>query len=178
MGKSKGGSSKKEPVFLAVDAGDASALSSLLSTDVELHTRRNADGWTPLIAASYAGEISCIQILLNAGADVKAVCKDADGCVHYASAQGHAEAITLLAAAGAPLNSTDKDGETPLDVAQNGKIKKLLQKLIEAADAGDSGGATAQDGEDDGEGDGSEEEEAPAPRGFQPGRYKKKGSDE
>ena len=173
MGKSKVGSSKKEPVFLVIDEGDASVLSSLLSTDPEVHTKRNSDGWTPLIAASYAGDISCIQILLNAGADVKAVCKDADGCVHYAAAQGHADAITLLAAAGAPLSSSDRDGETPLDVAQNGKIKKLLQKLIEAADED----AAAQDGDNGGEDGGSEEEEAPAPRGFQPGRYKKKSNE-
>lgn len=180
--KNGGGAKKLDPVFAAIESGDASGLSALLAADSEAHTKRNADGWSPLIAASYAGDISCIDILLNAGADVRAVCKDSDGCLHYASAQGHVEAITRLAAAGCPLNKADNDGETPLDVAQNGKVKKLLEKLIEKADndgADNEGGVGAaagggRHGGDDEEDDDGDEGGPPQARGFAPGRYQKK----
>jgi ankyrin repeat protein len=174
--KNNGGKKVLDPIFAAIESGDASSLSALLAADSEAHTKRNADGWSPLIAASYAGDISCIDILLNAGADVRATCKDADSCIHYASAQGHLDAITRLAAAGCPLNKADNDGETPLDVAQNGKVKKLLEKLITEADNADEGGAAGGAGGGRCEEDDEDEDEGgpPQARGFAPGRYQKK----
>ena len=179
--KNGGGAKKLDAVFAAIENGDASGLSALLASDSEAHTKRNADGWSPLIAASYAGDMSCIDMLLNAGADVRAVCKDADGCLHYASAQGHLEAITRLASAGCPLNKADNDGETPLDVAQNGKVKKLLEKLIAEADnddadnsGGAAGGKNHAGGDDEEGGDEDDADGPPQARGFAPGRYQKK----
>lgn len=33
------------------------------------------DGWTPLIAAAYCGEAEIVEMLVKAGADVKAACR-------------------------------------------------------------------------------------------------------
>jgi ankyrin repeat protein len=48
------------------------ALPTFLVTDVEFHA---TDGWTPLIAAAYCGELDICAALLKAGASVKAACK-------------------------------------------------------------------------------------------------------
>lgn len=140
MKASKGG-----PIFAAIDEGDASAVSGILAADRAVLSSRNGDGWTPLIAASYAGEAAIVQLAISYGADVSSVCKDKDSAVHYAAAQGHGDIIELLAAAGAPLDAEDDDGETPKDVAKGKKIASLIQRLIDAREAG----ADDKDGEDD-----------------------------
>lgn len=111
------------------------------------------DGWTPLIAASYCGELDMVKLMIKLGADVKASCKvssgwdlgacmhasrpcrgltprmrplpmqDGDTALHYASAQGHMDIIQLLAKSGARLDAKDRDGETPYNVA--GKNMKV-----------------------------------------------------
>lgn len=149
---------KIDPVFAACESGDASALSTVLATDPGAITKKNSDGWTPLICAAYNGELGCVEMLLASGADARTACKDGDTAVHYASAQGHADVIAALARVkGVSLTALDNDGESPADVAQNGKIKKLLEKLIaerdEAEDADDGEG----DGDDDGEGEDAED---------------------
>jgi ankyrin repeat protein len=147
--------SKADPIFAACESGDASALSSLIATDPGSLTKKNSDGWTPLICAAFNGELGCVEMLLASGADARAACKDGDTAVHYASAQGHADVIAALARVkGVSLTALDNDGESPADVAQNGKIKKLLEKLIAERDEADD----ADDGAGDGEGDGEDED--------------------
>ena len=128
MGKKS--SSKKTPIFLAVDNDDKEEVAQLLRENSIIHTERNSDGWTPLMAAAFSGSTSCIEILIEAGANVSLICKDGDTAMHYASAQGYTDIITLLAKAGASLICLDNDGESPIDVAANGKVKKVIEKLI------------------------------------------------
>ena len=149
MGK-KGAKKQADELFAAVDEDNGAAVSALLDADPSKLEKTNADGWTPLIAAAYAGSAEVVDALLLRGANVAAVCADGDSAVHYASAQGHADVIRALAARGAKLEATDNDGETPCDVAQSKKIRTLLVALIKAAEKGGGGGG---DEEDDGEED-------------------------
>ena len=73
MGKKKGGVGKgKQPLFAAVDDEDVDALSSLLASGASLESR-NGDGWTPLIAAAYVGNVELVDVLLRGGADVREI---------------------------------------------------------------------------------------------------------
>ena len=148
MGK-KGAAGKhsREAMFVAVDEDDGAAVCALLDADPSKLEKANADGWTPLIAASYAGSAEVVGALLRRGANVAAVCKDGDSAVHYAAAQGHADVIRALAARGAKLEATDNDGETPCDVAQSKKIRTLLEALIKEAEKG--GGGEKEEGDED-----------------------------
>jgi ankyrin repeat protein len=128
MGKK--GSFKKSPIFAAVDNDDAEEVTILFGESPSVLAERNSDGWTPLISAAFSGSTSCVTKLIALGADVKAVCKDGDSAVHYASAQGYADLITILSKAGASLTLLDNDGESPIDVAANAKVKKVIEKLI------------------------------------------------
>jgi uncharacterized protein len=158
MGK-KGGS-KKSPIFIAVDNDDAEEVSILLSETPALLTERNNDGWTPLIAAAFSGSTSCIQKLIESGADVKAVCKDGDSALHYASAQGYGDIISILAKSGASLTLLDNDGESPMDVAANPKLKKLIEKLIkEEAEKEEEVGKPKKGGEHNEDEDDEEDDE-------------------
>lgn len=155
MGKKGAGKQPREELWLAVDEDDGAAVCALLDADPSKLEKANADGWTPLIAASYAGSAEVVGALLRRGANVAAVCRDGDSAVHYASAQGHADVIRALAARGAKLEATDNDGETPCDVAQSKKIRTLLEALIKEAEK-DGGGEKEEGGggeEDDGDGE-------------------------
>ena len=160
MGKKS--SSKKTPIFLAVDNDDKEEVAQLLRENSIIHTERNSDGWTPLMAAAFSGSTSCIEILIEAGADVSLVCKDGDTAMHYASAQGYTDIITLLAKAGASLLCLDNDGESPRDVAANGKVKKVIEKLIIESEKGkeeeEYGDKNKKGQEEDGDGEGEEED--------------------
>ena len=151
-----GGGAKRPPIFDAIENEDVAAVKPLIAASLE---QKNKDGFTPLLYASYVGVLEIVDALLEAGANVRATCKDGDTALHYASAQGHLEVIARLGRQkGVALECTDADGETPMDVAANGKVKKLLQKLIELREEeGDE--AEAEDGDGGGEGEEGEAEE-------------------
>lgn len=60
------------------------------------------------------GHVDCVRLLLNAGADVKAVNKGGWGSLHYAAYACQAECVSLLLEAGADPNFADRQGRTPL----------------------------------------------------------------
>ena len=147
MGKKKG--KALPPVFEACDTDDAEGLATVLDSDPASLELRNGDGWTPLIQASFAGSLECVELLLKRGAVVAVRCKDNCLASHYASAQGHVEVFkALLAAGGAKMLAADDDGETCVDVAQKGKAKKAIELLVAEFTA------SAEEGvEDDGDED-------------------------
>mmetsp|Transcript_9143 Transcript_9143/g.30260 ORF Transcript_9143/g.30260 Transcript_9143/m.30260 type:complete len:143 (-) Transcript_9143:125-553(-) len=135
MGKSKGGGKKKgdglaKTIHGCANNGDIIGLEEMLEDNPAGLEGLNKDGWTPLMVAAFGGEDEATEFLIKAGSNVKAVCKDKCTALHYASAQGNIDCIRLLAAAGAPLEVADSDGDTPLSVAQDKKTKKLIEELI------------------------------------------------
>ena len=150
------------PAFLLCDEDDAAGLRTLLSEQPSALEQRNADGWTPLMMASYAGSEECASLLLQVGADVRAVCKDGDTALHYASAQGHMDIIRMLAKAGALLECEDEDEDTPAAVAQNKKTRQLIEALIAERNEGGADGEGGEGVTEEGEGG---EEEASAAAG-------------
>lgn len=145
-GKGGGGAARSE-IHDAIESGDAVKVSEILAGDASKILVKNKDGWQPLHTAAFNGEEEIVKILLGAGADKNARCSDGDTAVHYASAQGHDDVLVVLATAGAKLDLLDNDGEAPLDVAQGKKTKKLLQGLIDKADAEAEG--DGDEGKDD-----------------------------
>ena len=95
-----------------------------------------------------AQAIEAIQLLLDRGLDVNAQANDGQTAVHGAALQGYDDVIRFLAGKGAALDTPDKDGFTPVDVALglaggfgfSGKegvarpgTAALLRELIDAA---------------------------------------------
>jgi ankyrin repeat protein len=89
-------------------------------------------GITPLMAAAGLGTaeqdttgrqktqqqaIAAIELLLERGIDINGQASDGQTAVHGAAMQGYDDVIRFLAAKGAKLDTPDKDGFTPLDVA-------------------------------------------------------------
>jgi len=116
----------------AAKAGDLPAMKLLLERGADPTLGPTRSGITPLMAAAGLGTseadttgrlktqaqaIEAIQLLLDRGIDINALATDGKTAVHGAAMQGYDDVIRFLAAKGAKLDTPDKDGFTPLDVA-------------------------------------------------------------
>jgi ankyrin repeat protein len=120
------------PFLRAAKAGDIPAMKLLLERRADPTLGPMRSGINPLMAAAGLGTneadttgrqktqaqaIEAIQLLMDRGLDVNAQANDGQTAVHGAAMQGYDDVIRFLAAAGARLDTPDKDGFTPLDVA-------------------------------------------------------------
>lgn len=94
---------------------------------------RDAEGWTPLLAAcdtrctspadAEATTARCLQLcrlLLSAGADADAADQDKRRPLHLACRRGHAAVVELLLSCGVSVNAMDYGGHTALHCALQG----------------------------------------------------------
>ena len=116
----------------AAKAGDLPAMKLLLEHGADPTLAPTRNGINPLMAAAGLGTseedttgrqktqaqaIDAIQLLLDRGLDINAQASDGQTALHGAAMQGYDDVIRFLAAKGAKLDTRDKDGFTPLDVA-------------------------------------------------------------
>ena len=110
------------------------------------------DGTTPLMAAvgmaqndarlaEEARALEVVKVLVEGGADVNATNRGGQTALHGATRAGRNTIVEFLAEHGAALDVKDKQGRTPLDVAQNPirpleQTAALLRKLADSPSSG------------------------------------------
>ncbi|GLT80881.1 hypothetical protein SLA2020_522920 [Shorea laevis] len=103
------------PLIWAAGHGQEDAVRVLL----EHHANPNADtedDITPLLSAVAAGSVTCVDLLVKAGANVNITAGGATP-MHIAADLGSLELINCLLKAGADPNVIDEDGQKPIQVA-------------------------------------------------------------
>jgi ankyrin repeat protein len=104
-------------VFEAAAVGDAARLRELLRTTPSDVTAFAPDGWTLLYLAAFFGRAEAVDVLLAAGADLRAVSRnhEANMPLHAALAGRRVGRIsTTLLAHGADVGAPDAGGHTAL----------------------------------------------------------------
>lgn len=88
-------------------------------------------GYSPLVYASRAGHVSCVEYLISQGADVN-FCTRAMGstALHRAAVQGHAEVVRKLVQAGCDMGIRDCDGKTAYDKARGAGHEDVCRLLV------------------------------------------------
>jgi len=113
--------------LLCTAAGSAAASAVATKADEP----RKPDGSTPLMVASFEGDVAEAGRLLKEGADVNATNRYGASAMRLAADTANTELIRLLLKAGADPESPNADGETALHlVARSGNVEaaKLLLK--------------------------------------------------
>ena len=117
------------PYLLAAAAGDADTMQLLANAGADVHVRTSSNA-TPLMAAAGFGRVlgeSTVQgidslaaatLAVALGADTSATDDVGNTALHYAAYLRQDAAVRYLADEGAPLNATNKFGETPLWVSE------------------------------------------------------------
>jgi ankyrin repeat protein len=120
-------------VFEAAAVGDAARLRSLLRADPSAARGFTADGWTPLHLAAFFGRDDAVDVLLAAGADLRAVSRNHDGNtpLHAALAgRGVGRISTSLLGRGADVRAADAGGHTALHHAAFRDDLALVNTLL------------------------------------------------
>lgn len=93
---------------------------------------RDAQGRTPLVAATKSRDVDAARALILAGADVNAKDSMQDSAFLYAGAEGLDEILVLTLSHGADLTSTNRFGGTALIPAAEKGHPSTVQLLIDA----------------------------------------------
>ncbi|XP_046971112.1 transient receptor potential channel pyrexia isoform X2 [Vanessa cardui] len=86
---------------------------------------------TPLHVAASLGSASCMKLLLDAGADVRAALGPGRAtALHLAAVDGHAECASLLLEHGAHIDCTNSRGQTSLHLAALAQSVEVVELLV------------------------------------------------
>jgi ankyrin repeat protein len=131
-----------ERFYQAIRSDDLSALRGLIKQfGIDA---KDSLGQTPLMVAVAFGSAEGVELLLNAGADVKAVTSSGVTALHWS--RGDASKVRLLLDHGADVNARSQLGRTPLIIAaaSTGSLEVVRMLLAKGAEvnAADNTGAT------------------------------------
>jgi len=129
----------------AAKVGNVEKVSTLLKSNPDLVSSKDASGWTPLVWAAAYGRKDVAALLIENKADVNV--KDWKGLtpLHYAALKNHRDMAELLLAARAEVDARNDGGQTPLHDAAamgNRNIAELLLEHRADINAEDNNGQT------------------------------------
>ena len=122
-------------VFDAAAAGRTRGLEELLEGEPALAHAWASDGFTALHLAAFFGHGEAVDQLLEAGADVNAVARNAElqvAPLHSAAAGAHSSIVVSLLEHGADPNARQGGGFTPLHAAAQNDDRESLEALLES----------------------------------------------
>ena len=133
------------PVADAAMNGDKAAVRSLLKSAADVNAAQG-DGMTALHWAAMSGDLELAQMLVFAGANVRATTRlGAYTPLFLASQQGHAPVIDALLKAGSDVKAGTPNGTSPLMVAAAAGKVDAVKALVDAgADVNGKDGVRAQ----------------------------------
>jgi ankyrin repeat protein len=122
-------------VFDAAAVGRSRGLEELLGAEPELAQAWAPDGFTALHYAAFFGQEETARLLLESGAEVNLVARNASIHVtplHSAASGGHPAIVKLLLEHGADPNASQDGGFTPLHSAAANNDRESVEALLEA----------------------------------------------
>jgi hypothetical protein len=114
----------------AVRNGDLGRVRALLKDDVDLVSRRNGSGSTPLHLAAATSHKEIAEFLLANRADISAKANDGTTPLHQAAFDGSRDVASLLIANGADIEAKENNGYTPLHAAAVMGRKEVAEFLL------------------------------------------------
>jgi ankyrin repeat protein len=119
-------------VFEAAALGRVERLAELLAEDREQARAFSGDGFTALHLAAFFGQEAAARLLLERGADVRAVARNAMRVtpLNSAAATRQTSVVQLLVESGAPVNAPQRGGWTALHSAAHSGETEMARFLL------------------------------------------------
>jgi ankyrin repeat protein len=115
----------------AAQAGDRATVRGLLKQGADVNGSQG-DGTTALHWAAMKGDAEMVQMLVTAGANLRATTRLGGYAPLYLAAKGgHSAAVASLVAAGADVNAASATGATPLMIAAASGDTRTVTMLVE-----------------------------------------------
>ena len=92
---------------------------------------RDEEGNTPLHLACSGGNAGIVELLIDSGADMKAINIDKEMPLHIAVHRGHVHTAKFLLMKKAPTECQTVDGHTPLHCAARKNNTEMITLLVE-----------------------------------------------
>ncbi len=113
----------------AAEEGDTPTLLQLLAAGAAINSR-DAQGRTPVMAATHGNHVETVQALIDAGADIDIQDNRQDNPFLYAGAEGLLAILKLTIDAGANTKLTNRFGGTALiPAAERGPVEVVAELL-------------------------------------------------
>ena len=137
----------KTSLYISIEKNRIDIAKMLIGAGADVHLP-SLEKVTPLIAASYAGSLPLVDLLLKNGAKHEPTDRLHKSALVYAAGMGHTEVVERLLQAGAPVDETPVDALTPLMwAAGQGHVETVKLLLAKGANKllKDERGLTAMD---------------------------------
>lgn len=118
------------PLHQAVFNGQSEIVCLLLSTSPDMIDVTNDAGETPLLIACMKGNLTIVNLLIDAGAEVNKALLNGNTPLHFAAGFGNKFIGNSLIAAQALVNVKNKNGETPLILASREGNNEFVALLV------------------------------------------------
>jgi uncharacterized protein len=116
----------------AAEAGHIDVVRVLVDAGAAINVA-NKEGDTPLLAAVAAGNLELVKLFVSWGANVKAVLRNGQGALHLVTQRGcPAPLFSVLRSAGADVDATDNERNTPLMIASMRGLGGVVELLLAA----------------------------------------------
>lgn len=121
-----------EALHAAVRTGNLAEVKQLIDSGVPVDAR-DALGGTPLLEATWTGQLEIAAFLIAHGANVNAVHREAGSTpLEYGVLTGRTKIVALLLGSGARLDGRYRDGEGLLHVAAARGYAQIIDELVKA----------------------------------------------
>lgn len=118
-----------EGFMQAAEMGDRAAVGLFLEGGVGTEIR-NERGWTPLMLASFSGQLEVVELLLKHDADVYSTDLGGNSALHWAAFSGHVDCAQRLIEQHADVDARNNFGWTPLLQATARRHLEVVMLLI------------------------------------------------
>lgn len=119
---------QRTALFVAIESGSDQAVNWLIKNDADVNHRDKFDLSPSQIAIDRA-QLGALKQLFKAGAKRDQTLANGDNLLHFAIRKERLRTSEYLIAAGVPLNQKNKEGWTPLDLAEYKNNDALVASL-------------------------------------------------
>ena len=116
-------------VAVAAQNGHITILKLLIEHKADVNLASIKEAYTPVHKAVERNQQACVQVLLDAGANIHLADTWGNTAAHKAAQKNHVELLKILKASGANMSQQNVAGITPLSFAIENKLQESIDFL-------------------------------------------------